>query len=212
MEYDYLSRILILIPLLLSLSIHECAHAWAAYMLGDDTAKHLGRITLNPIPHIDPVGTLLLPLMGVPFGWARPVPVNPVRFHRKISMEWGMLLTAAAGPASNILLAVISFVILWLMGVVQPELLQTANAGRALLHNLIFLNALLAVFNLLPIPPLDGSRIADALIPYKLRPMWENFERMGPIVLLAVIILPNILGFNIFYWPLRLLQSILGGM
>ena len=93
-----------LIPLILSLSVHEWAHAWAAWRLGDDTARLLGRMTLNPIAHVDPLGTLLLPMLGVPFGWAKPVPVNPLRF-RNVSMPIGMMLTAAAGPISNVVLA-----------------------------------------------------------------------------------------------------------
>src|SRR5688572_17147238 len=92
-----LDRIAAFVPVLLSLTVHEYAHAWAAWRLGDDTAKLLGRLSLNPIDHMDPVGTLLLPLMGVPFGWAKPVPVNPLRFRTSISMPLGVLLTAAAG-------------------------------------------------------------------------------------------------------------------
>src|SRR5438477_10510933 len=98
------------IPVLLSLTVHEWAHAWTALRLGDDTAKMLGRVSLNPLDHIDPIGTLLLPLLGIPFGWAKPVPVNPARFGRKVSMSAGMAITAAAGPASNVLLAVFATV------------------------------------------------------------------------------------------------------
>src|SRR5271157_1843260 len=103
-EQTILARLTFLVPLILSLSVHEWAHAWAAWRLGDDTARLLGRMTLNPLAHIDPLGTVLLPLLGVPFGWAKPVPVNPLRF-RGVSMSIGMLLTAAAGPISNIVLA-----------------------------------------------------------------------------------------------------------
>src|SRR4051812_47199579 len=98
-----LDRAVAFIPVLLSLTVHEWAHAWTAWRLGDDTAKMLGRVSLNPVDHIDPVGTLLLPLLGVPFGWAKPVPINPVRFHGNVSMAMGVLLTAAAGPISNLL-------------------------------------------------------------------------------------------------------------
>ena len=101
-----LNRAVGFIPVLLSLTVHEWAHAWTAWKLGDDTAKMLGRVSLNPIDHIDPVGTLLLPLLGVPFGWARPVPFNPVRFHSGINMSLGSMLVAAAGPISNLLMAV----------------------------------------------------------------------------------------------------------
>ena len=103
-------RLAYVIVLLLSLSVHEWAHAISAFRLGDDTAYRQGRLTLNPLAHIDPVGTLLLPLLGVPFGWARPVPVNPARFRRDVHMRTGMMLTAAAGPASNLVLALVSAV------------------------------------------------------------------------------------------------------
>src|SRR5262245_62591833 len=95
-----LQRIVNFIPVLLSLTVHEWAHAWTAWKLGDDTAKLQGRVSLNPIDHIDPVGTLLLPLLGVPFGWAKPVPINPVRFRANVSMPMGVLLSVAAGPIS----------------------------------------------------------------------------------------------------------------
>jgi Zn-dependent protease len=97
-----LDRAIGFIPVLLSLTVHEWAHAWTALRLGDDTAKMLGRVSLNPLDHIDPVGTLLLPLAGVPFGWAKPVPINPLRFRANISMPLGVLLSAAAGPISNL--------------------------------------------------------------------------------------------------------------
>src|SRR5574340_1315088 len=98
MGFDLQRGLMMLIPLVLSLSVHEFAHAWSAWKLGDDTADRMGRLTLNPIAHVDPIGTLLLPLLGVPFGWARPVPVNPARFRRNVNMNTGMAMTAAAGP------------------------------------------------------------------------------------------------------------------
>src|SRR5438046_1465283 len=99
MDPQYLAeRVMYLIPLILSLTVHECAHGVVALMLGDDTAQKQGRLTLNPIVHIDPLGTFLLPLLGVPFGWAKPVPVNAARFRRGVSPSWGMMVTALAGP------------------------------------------------------------------------------------------------------------------
>jgi Zn-dependent protease len=103
---DLLAGVKILIPLILSLTVHEFAHAWSAYRLGDDTASRMGRLTLNPLAHIDPIGTVLLPLLGIPFGWARPVPINPARFRRSMRMSTGMMITAAAGPLANVILAV----------------------------------------------------------------------------------------------------------
>src|SRR5512134_1879423 len=107
--------LLLLPPLLLSLSFHEWAHAWSAHKLGDDTAERMGRLTLNPLAHIDPLGTILLPLLGVPFGWAKPVPVNPARFRRGVHMGRGMMITSAAGPLSNLLLATVCAVLFGLL-------------------------------------------------------------------------------------------------
>jgi Zn-dependent protease len=181
-----LSRVMIWVPLVLSLSVHEWAHAWSAYRLGDDTAERQGRLTMSPLAHIDPLGTFLLPLLGIPFGWAKPVPVNPLRFRRDVTMKTGMMITAAAGPISNVVLAVLSAVAFGL-------LLRFGYAdGRGgigqLLITAIQLNISLALFNLLPIPPLDGSRVVDGLLPYRLRPMWEQFQRYGQFALLGVMV------------------------
>ncbi len=177
---------MMLIPLVLSLSVHEFAHAWSAYRLGDDTASRAGRLTLNPLAHIDPIGTLLLPLLGVPFGWARPVPVDPARFRRGLKMGTGMAITAAAGPISNLLLAVAGAVAWALLFRFWPELMLSGLGIRPLLEVVIFLNVNLALFNLLPVPPLDGSRIADAFVPRSLRPAWERVMAFSPFLLLAV--------------------------
>jgi Zn-dependent protease len=97
-EAALLARATLFIPLLLSLAVHEWAHAWTARQLGDDTAERAGRLTLNPLAHVDPIGTLLLPLLGIPFGWAKPVPIEPLRFRRDVRLRAGVALTAAAGP------------------------------------------------------------------------------------------------------------------
>ena len=180
-------RVMILIPLLLSLTVHEWAHAWSAYRLGDDTASRQGRLTLNPIAHIDLVGTLVLPLLGIPFGWAKPVPVNPTRFRRGLSMSTGMIITAAAGPLSNVVLAFLAAVAFGLLGRFSPETLTHTTGLASLLITLIVINVSLAIFNLIPIPPLDGSRIVDGLIPYGWRPQWESIVRLSPVLLIAVI-------------------------
>ena len=194
-----LERLLILVPLWLCLTVHEWAHAWTAWQLGDDTAMRLGRLTLNPLAHVDPVGTFLLPLIGVPFGWAKPVPVNPTRFRRQVRMDLGMLTTAAAGPVSNVVLAALTLAI-------SSTLSQLGIALSPPLYVLMVfvmqLNVILAVFNLLPIPPLDGSRIADALMPEDLRPAWNRFCGLGPAPLVAIIVLPHLLGFSLFDWIL----------
>jgi Zn-dependent protease len=203
-DQEWLVRALtIWIPLVLSLSVHEWAHARAAWQLGDDTAALMGRMTLNPFAHIDPVGTVLLPLMGVPFGWAKPVPVNPLRFRRGMTMRKGMMLTAAAGPASNLVLAAASILLMALLVRFRPDLIAPGSRAALLLHLLIFMNVLLAVFNMLPVPPLDGSRVADALMPRRLRPAWERFCQYGPLALAAVIILPLLMGVSLFGWALE---------
>jgi Zn-dependent protease len=204
-----LDRAVNFIPVLLSLTVHEWAHAWSAWRLGDDTAKMLGRVSLNPLDHIDPVGTLLLPLLGVPFGWAKPVPINPLRFRANISMPLGVLITAAAGPISNLLLAGAGCAILaGLSHLANPDSGHglDPHAYAAVLQfvqTLVLINVLLALFNLLPISPLDGSRIADAIMPASLRPAWDAFSSLGPVLLAAVVLLPLVLGLSLLAVPLE---------
>ncbi len=189
-----LGRLLLFIPvLLLSLTVHEFAHAWSARRLGDDTAERLGRLTLNPLAHADPIGTFILPLLNVPFGWAKPVPVNPARFRRGVNMGKGMMITALAGPFSNVLLAILSAVLLGIVARVAPDL-GASGGGRgaphiaaAFLLSMIQMNVVLAIFNLLPVPPLDGSRIVDAFLPARLRPAWETFSRFSMFLLLGLV-------------------------
>lgn len=202
---DLFDRAANFIPVLLSLTVHEWAHAWSAWKLGDDTARLQGRVSLNPLDHIDPVGTLLLPLLGVPFGWAKPVPVNPVRFSSGVSMPTGILITAAAGPISNILIAIAAATALYLLPEGNSGDLQAVDG---LLRSFVLINVLLAVFNLIPVPPLDGSRIAESLMPTKLRPVWNQVTALGPILLLALVGLP-LIGI----YPLRLpVRWVLSGL
>ena len=182
-----LQRAMLLVPLILSLTVHEWAHAWSARRLGDDTAERLGRLTLNPLVHIDLFGTILLPLLGIPFGWAKPVPVDASRFRRSVPVRTGMLLTAAAGPLSNFALAVVATAAIGVMNRVAPLQAVPGTAGRELLEVFVYLNVVLGLFNLIPVPPLDGSRVADGLMPQRLRPAWEAFARLAPFALLAVI-------------------------
>lgn len=185
--FDLQRGLMLLIPLILSLSVHEFAHAWTAYRLGDDTASRAGRLTLNPLAHIDPIGTILLPLLQVPFGWARPVPVNPARFRPGVRMAGGMALTAAAGPISNLLLALLMTVLYALLGRYAPEVMGRGGAVPQLIVIMIELNVNLALFNLLPVPPLDGSRVVDGFMPREFRPVWERVMRFSPFLLLAVV-------------------------
>jgi Zn-dependent protease len=183
----FLERILIFVPLLLSLTVHEYAHAYSAFLLGDDTAARDGRLTLNPIAHIDPLGTVILPLLGVPFGWAKPVPVNPTRFRREVTMRSGMMITAAAGPLSNLLIAIVSAIVFGLL--IRFDVIRARDSGLVqLLMITIQMNLALCLFNFLPVPPLDGSRIVDGLIPYRYRHVWEDAQRFSGIALLAVIV------------------------
>jgi len=157
------------VALLFSLTVHEAAHAWAAYRCGDSTAWSLGRLTLNPLPHVDVLGTVVFPLMAIAtsvpvIGWAKPVPVDLRQLRRP---RRDAMLVSAAGPASNVLLAVAAAVVIRMIPV---EALQATGPGVAaplvtLVGRLLDLNVLLALFNLLPIPPLDGSGVVEGLLP-----------------------------------------------
>ena len=202
-----LSRVTFLIPVVLSLSVHEWAHAWCAFQLGDDTAARAGRLTLNPLEHLDPVG-LLLPLLGVPFGWARPVPVDPGRM-RGASLRAGIVLVAAAGPLANLLLALGATLVMGLWARLDPSAAASSGAGWKLLELLALVNLLLALFNVIPVPPLDGSRILDGLCPAWLRPHWEAFSRVGPAALVVLLLVPALLGMSVVAGPVAELQRFL---
>jgi Zn-dependent protease len=179
-----LEKILQIMPMILSLTVHEWAHAASAYYLGDDTAEKDGRLTLNPIVHIDPVGTILLPLLGIPFGYAKPVPVNPMRFTRKVSMRTGMALTAAAGPISNFLLALLATVGLGLWLRFGGAYDRTSVVK--LVPQFIVLNVSLCLFNFIPIPPLDGSRIASRFFGQHFPSAWGFIENYSRYLIIAV--------------------------
>lgn len=198
MSNELLATIVAYIPVQLSLSVHEWAHARVAYALGDDTAARQGRLTLNPIVHMDLLGTII-PLMGIPFGWAKPVPVNPANFRQGVSMRTGMMLTSAAGPLSNIALAVVACLTLALLARATPSALTESGGLLALLERAVIVNLALAAFNLLPIHPLDGSRILGGLVPFAWQNGWERFTQIGPILLMVILVLPSD-RFNLFGW------------
>lgn len=194
-----LSFYIIFIPVILfSLTIHEYAHAYIAYKLGDDTAKNQGRLTLNPLVHLDPFGTLLLIIAH--FGWAKPVPVDPRNFKNP---KKDMLYVAIAGPISNILTAVVCVVLLkyLLTTYVSVDVLPSYfEPVLVALVWLIFIGVVLAVFNMLPIPPLDGSRVMYGILPESLAKKYRSVETYGILLLFALFIFGgNILGYIINY-------------
>jgi Zn-dependent protease len=169
-------------------------------------------MTLNPLAHLDLVGTLLLPLLGVPFGWAKPVPVEPTRFRPGIPMSAGMILTAAAGPASNAVFAVLCGGIAAVLARTAPALLESRPAFGFLLARTFEVNVVLAVFNLLPIPPLDGSRVVDGFIPFEWRVAWARVSSYGVVILLVVLVTPQLLfGAGVTDWVGSLTRRVMGG-
>ena len=209
---DIVMRALFFVPVLLSLTVHEWAHAWTAFKLGDDTARLMGRLTLNPIAHMDPIGTFLLPLMGFPFGWAKPVPVDPRRFRRGVSPRRGMLLVAAAGPISNAIIAAVAWSLLRILSLPMFHEVTVLQGPLPFffLRFLLMANIGLCVFNLFPIPPLDGSKIVDGVLPDDLRPAWNRFCEMGPGLLIALILLPQFTGFSPIGNVIEFLMQLVG--
>jgi Zn-dependent protease len=189
--------------LLLAISSHEAGHAWMSHKYGDDTAYMLGRVTLNPVAHTDPIGTLLLPIISFIFGalggafasipligWGKPTPVNPRNWTK---YKQANVMVSIAGILANILLAVIGFVIFKALleyGVFNRTSLDGSGMLRIfalLLWYMIFLNVSLAIFNLLPFPPLDGSKVLETFLPASFRPIFDMLEQFGFLILMALI-------------------------
>lgn len=178
--------IFIIVILIMSVVLHELAHGYSALWLGDSTAKYAGRLTLNPIKHLDPIGSVLVPLLlyilpgNLIFGWAKPVPYNPYNLRNQ---KWGEAIVAAAGPLTNILIAVIFGLIVRLnvvFGVFPPAFTDLASI-------VVFMNIILAIFNLVPIPPLDGSKILFSVLPYHMQRFRLVLEQFGLILVIFFI-------------------------
>ncbi len=178
-----------LMSVIIALTVHEFAHAMIATFYGDDTAKAQGRLSLNPLRHLDPMGFMMMLFAG--FGWARPVPVNQFNLR---SPKWHMMLVAAAGPGINILMALVCVLLI--------RILDDYLAGTNLLLSFLFLlamvNGLFAVFNFLPIPPLDGSRVLFGLLPDRFMEFKEKYTLYGPAILIGLIIIDSFSNLSIF--------------
>ena len=203
---DYIFLIVILI---FSVIIHEIAHGSVAFYLGDPTAKYAGRLTLNPLKHLDPIGSVILPIFlvimakltggGIIFGWAKPVPINPYNFK---DQKYGSLKVALAGPASNLLIALI-------FGLILRFIPQTffLPGFIVMFSYIVYINILLAIFNLIPVPPLDGSHILFSLLPYSARNIKIFLHRFGIFILLFIIVFAFQYVIKIISWIFTLITG-----
>jgi len=189
--------VIYMVVLLLAISAHEAAHAWMSYKFGDDTARLLGRVTLNPVAHTDPIGTLLIPVVGFVLGamgggrlpligWGKPTPVNPLRWRQK---DLANVMVSIAGILANLLIALIAFTILKVLLVTGlfesiPETLKEPVV--LLLDRMLSMNISLAVFNLLPFPPLDGSKVLETFLPESMQPVLAVLEQYGYLILMGL--------------------------
>jgi len=198
---DFLSKLIIyMVVWIFSVSLHEFGHAWTSYKFGDDTAYRLGRVTLNPVPHIDPIGTLLLPLIGfvISFSsaanfpliaWGKPTPVNPNLWRNK---ETANVCVSIAGIAINLLIAIVASIVMKLM--ISQGIITIENFREGLisiffnfLYTLVLMNVGLAIFNLLPFPPLDGSKVLQTFLPRSFEPIFNLLETYGFLILLVLL-------------------------
>ena len=207
------------LPVLIAVTMHEAAHGWVASKLGDDTALLLGRVSLNPLRHVDPFGTVLMPALllllsggRIMFGFAKPVPVNFSRLRRP---RRDMVLVALAGPATNLLLAIVSALFFHALWLLPPEGREWVGINLA---NSMWINLLLCVFNMLPLPPLDGGRVAVGLLPYPLASRLAGLERVGMAIILGAIFLLPWLGdhvgldLDVFGWLVGIPAQYLGAV
>lgn len=219
MGHDTLMQIGIwAVPVLFSIVVHEVSHGWVAQKLGDNTAAAMGRLTLNPINHIDILGTVVLPLIGIVmggfvFGWAKPVPVNPYNFYQHINIRKGMMWVALAGPVSNLVLAFAGSFLLVATQYFFPNEFLVFLASA-----FVWINIYLALFNLVPIPPLDGSKILMGILPaYRFDSFLMKMERFGFFILIALLmtgafsllLIPARWIFQLFIWVPHALFSLI---
>ncbi|WP_263367638.1 site-2 protease family protein [Edaphobacter bradus] len=223
MNQDIVLILFQVVALVLGFSVHECAHAWTAWRLGDPTARMLGRVTLNPLKHLDPFGSVLMPLIALVYhwpliGWAKPTPVTARNFKNYMRDD---ILVTLAGPASNLLLASVALILLLIIkhavgggaiAVQTAMVLATYGGGVStvnlpalfpialLLYFIILINLLLFVFNLIPFPPLDGSHILRHFLPYK---ALQIYDRMGILALWIFMLVAGSFIFRVFLYPLR---------
>jgi len=198
-NFDIGALVIYMVVLLFAISAHEAAHAWMSYKFGDDTARLLGRITLNPVKHTDPIGTLLIPIANFIFtqtsggfvliGWGKPTPVNPLRWRNK---DTANVMVSLAGIMANLLIAICALVLIkaaQYTGVLGPSgaLAEVGQPVGLILINMLLMNVSLAFFNLLPFPPLDGSKVLYTFLPASAQPTLEVLERYGFIILLIVV-------------------------
>jgi Zn-dependent protease len=211
--------VIYMVVLLLAISAHEAAHAWMSDRFGDDTARLLGRVTLNPVAHTDPIGTLLIPIVNFLIGasggaggffligWGKPTPVNPLRWRQK---DLANVMVSIAGILANILIAIIAFIII--KGLIVTRLVYSIPEGLhepviLLLGNMLTMNISLAVFNLLPFPPLDGSKVLETFLPPSMQPLYEMLEQYGFLILMVLMYMGV---FTVIITPiLRLVYSLL---
>jgi Zn-dependent protease len=204
--------------LLISVALHEFGHAIMAHKLGDDTPSRQGRVTLNPLAHADPIGTLLLPLLGSiygaatghggGFGWGKPVQWQPHRVTRKVSMSTAKILVAVAGPGMNVVLAIVIACTHAIL--LSQHLLVIDSDVSRILYFAVLTNFVLFFFNLLPVPPLDGGHVAQSFMPYRYRDKFDQFARYSPFIVLGFMLIPQMSA--AFRWPAAFLTDHLYGV